>query len=153
LTANFLAALVSDRLLGGTKIRADDVELWSLMGTAMPDHHSIMQEVINSKTVLNQMGQPAAALSGKIDAISVEMHKALQLRDGYKKAQATLATLKKAADDRSKKVDDAKAKNDSLYAKHLDAAKDVEERAKKVQEDSSLKGDKNKAIAQAVNRI
>ena len=66
------------------------------------------------------------------------MQKALQLRDGYKKAQATLATLKKAADDQSKKVDDAKAENDALHTKHLDAAKDAKERAKKVQEVSGL---------------
>src|SRR4029077_3245403 len=64
MTANFLAALVSDRLLCGTKIRPDDVEIRSRMGgTAMPDHHSIRQDVITSKTVLKRMGKPSAARS------------------------------------------------------------------------------------------
>lgn len=126
---------------------------WTFRGTAMPDHNAVMQEVIKSKAAVAQMGKPGTALNAKLDAIIAEMHRALQLRDGYKKAQTTLATLKKAKDDQNQRVAAAKAKNDAILAKNAEDVKYIEEKAKTVQQYSSLKDGKNKAIADAVNRV
>jgi hypothetical protein len=119
----------------------------------MSDHNAIVQELIKAKTVVAHMGKPATALGAKLDAIIAEMHKALQLREGYNKAQTTLATLKKAKDDQNVKVTAAKAKNDTILKQNAEDVKYIEEKAKTVQQYASVKDGKNKAVADAVNRV
>lgn len=119
----------------------------------MPDHHTVVHEMKQSKAVIAQMGKPATALGAKIDAIAAEMDRAVQLRDGYNKCETLVAAAKKAADDQSKKVDDAKKKSDDAHTKHVELAKDLEDRAKKLEANAVVKDPKNKAIADAVNRL
>jgi chromosome segregation ATPase len=118
----------------------------------MSEHKSVLEELKKSKALVAQMGKDAKPLEEKIDKIIAEMERALQFRDGYKTAQTKAAELKKVADEEAKKVDAAKAKNDALHAKHLEAAKEIEKWAATVEKwQDVLK--KNKAIEDAVGRL
>jgi hypothetical protein len=118
----------------------------------MSGHESVFEELKKSKPVIAQMGKDAMPLEEKIDKIIADMGHALQLRDGYRKAQAQLMQLKKAADDEQKKVDAATVKNDELHTKHLEAAKEIEKWAVTVEKwQDVLK--KNKPIGDAVAHL
>ena len=125
----------------------------------MPDHKTILAELKKSRIRLSQMSHASATLKPRLDPIAAkfdhfipEIERALQLREGYKKAQAVLAPLKKALDEQEKKLDDAKAKHETAYAKRLDAAKEAAKAAEAVWKWTDVMKT-NKTLADAVSRF